>query len=73
MQRTEFRDIPADSYPFTIQFFKTTDRQGNNPVHTLEVTGPGVMYVPPIAQQVGCPVWVRARWGDGTVTEDWPP
>jgi hypothetical protein len=33
------------------------------------VTGPGAIFVPPLAKMIGCPVRIRFRWANGTVTE----
>lgn len=53
----------------TVEFI--AERTGNV-VHTIEVPGPGIMSVPPLAQEHG-PVWVRITYGDGTIEEEGAP
>lgn len=57
-----FHDLPADSFPFTVE---ALDASGAV-VWTTEVTGPGALYVPPLATFYG-PVSVRLRFPDGSV------
>lgn len=65
---TAFHDIPRDKLPMTVEF---RDRKGKV-VHTIEVTGPGVMHVPPLAKKYG-PVSVRMLMADGEVVDLPPP
>lgn len=67
--QTAFRDIPASSYPFTVEFFKVSDR---TVVHSFIVAGPGAFRVPALAKEIGEPVGVRTTYADGTVQETVP-
>jgi hypothetical protein len=65
---TAFRDLPEESYPFTVEFF-TAD---GTVVHTIEVSGPGAIEVPALGTIYG-PVGARAIYADGTVHVTQPP
>lgn len=52
-------------YPMTVEFIAELT---GNVVHTIQVTGPGVMKVPPLAGEHG-PIGVRVTYGDGTVEQ----
>jgi hypothetical protein len=61
-------DLPAWSYPFRIEFLNAA----RDVVESIEVTGPGVLNVPALAEVHG-PVSVRVTYGDGSVVECEPP
>lgn len=61
-----FADLPAEAYPFTLEFFKKDTKEV---VHTIEVTGPGTVDVPGLSTVHG-PIGVRVTFADGEVIED---
>lgn len=68
MKTTAFRDLPADAYPFKIEFY---DLAGTV-VHVIEVPGPGVTEIPGLAKDHG-PVGVRITLATGEVLVEEPP
>lgn len=66
-----YYNLPPDSFPFVIEFFKVTDRTGTSPIHRIDVTGPGPIHIPMLADD-GIPVWVRTTLANGTVEDNWP-
>ncbi len=60
-------DLSRTSFPFTIL---ATDSLTGKEVWRHQVTGPGRVYVPPLAKQLGRPVNIQLLWPDGTTTED---
>lgn len=65
-------DLPSAAYPFTIDFYRVDDLDGKEPVHTIHVTGPGVVEVPALSTRVGSPVWTRIRYANGKIDVAWP-
>lgn len=51
-----FGDLPADAFPFTIEFFR---HDTGEVVHTIHVPGPGAIAVPALAADVGVKIDVR--------------
>ena len=47
---TAFHDLPADAFPFTIEFFRADTKEV---VHTIRVEGPGMVEVPPLSKMHG--------------------
>lgn len=66
--RTAFHDLPADAFPLTMRAF---DAQGAE-VWTETVTGPGALFIPPLADTHG-PVRIRVEFANGEVQEGEPP
>jgi hypothetical protein len=66
--RSDFHDLPADSFPFRIEFL---DRDGVV-VHQIEVDGPGGMHIPALSGRYG-PISTRITFPDGEVVEVAPP
>ena len=64
-------DLPAASYPFSIEFFSVYDPDGVRVLHRIEVAGPGQVQIPGRGF-FGVPVWLRMRSADGVSTEKWP-
>jgi hypothetical protein len=64
---TAFFDIPEDQFPFTIEFLRSDTHEV---VHTIVITEPGGMKVPPLRQQLGVPVNVRITRKDGSQTSE---
>ena len=56
------RDLPAEAYPFTVDFIDQTGKV----VHTITIEGPGVTLIPALRDQYG-PVDVRITYADHTV------
>lgn len=54
--------LPASSFPFTILAY---DPDGDL-VWQRHVAGPDSIYVPPLAQQLGCEITVKFLWPDGS-------
>lgn len=50
-----FRDLPADAFPFTVEFIA---RNTGEVVHSIHVDGPGALVVPALAGKHG-PIDVR--------------
>lgn len=50
MSRYAFYDLPADAFPFVIEF---TRADTGAVVHRIEVTGPGAITVPGLGRQLG--------------------
>lgn len=50
MADVSFVDLPADDFPFTIEFFRTDTGEV---VHTILVEGPGSVLVPALTKQYG--------------------
>lgn len=67
-KKTMFRDLPEESFPFTVEFF-TAD---GTVVHTIRVSGPGAMEVPALGKIYG-PVGARTTYADGVVHVTLPP
>lgn len=65
---TAFHDLPAESFPFKIEFM---DGAGTI-VHTIVVRGPGAVHIPGLAEKYG-PVSVRITYPNGEVSEQKPP
>jgi hypothetical protein len=66
---TEVVDLPADTFPFTVEYVNA-----DNPdemLATTTVSGPGVLRVPGFAA-TGVKVMVRVIYPDGQVEECWP-
>ena len=61
----EFISLPADAYPFTIEFLAVTTGEV---VYTITVAGPGAVLVPALRASYG-PVRARMTYADGTVVE----
>jgi hypothetical protein len=60
----EFYDLPEDSFPFSIKFFrKDTDEL----LLTEVVTSPGAIVIPPLAKQLGVEIYVTVEYPDGQV------
>lgn len=59
-----FHDLPAELFPLTLRAFN----QAGEEVWAETVTGPGALYIPPLADEHG-PVRIRIEYGDGTVVE----
>jgi hypothetical protein len=57
---TVFRDLPADSYPFLVEFYNDEGRL----VHHIEVTGPGAIEIPGLSDEHG-PIHVQTTYPDG--------
>lgn len=68
VDRVAFHDIPLGSFPFTVEYFRMADDKGVDPIHRVDVSGPGVIMVPPLAPRYG-PVWVRITFANGKTTE----
>lgn len=64
-------DLPAEAYPFVLEFFRVTDPEATEVVHRIEVSGPGAVRVPGLKGD-GPPVWVRMTFSDGARRESWP-
>lgn len=62
------RDLPADAYPFVIEFLN----QDRKVVHRIDVPGPGGVAIPGLAAEHG-PISVRLTFANGEVQEDGPP
>lgn len=45
--QTAFVDVPADAFPFVVEFFRESDGEI---VYTITVEGPGAIHIPPMAQ-----------------------
>ena len=58
--------LPAEAYPLTIE---AINMHTDAVVWTAEVTGPEVLYVPPLRKTVGAPIRVRITFADETVVE----
>ena len=67
--RVAFRELPANAFPFTVEFFKVSD---GDVIHTIVVNGPGMMQIPAIAKEIGEPVGTRTIFPDGQVQETIP-
>lgn len=65
IRQVGFRDIPADSFPFTVEWISEAT---NEVVYTVTVPGPGVVEVPALWPQHG-PCWTRIRYPDGQIVE----
>lgn len=59
-----FRNLSTDSFPFTVSAYR--DDTGEK-VWEVEVTGPGVLSVPPLKYQLGVTVSILIRYPDGEV------
>lgn len=59
-------DLKEEAFPFTIEAISS---KTDEIVWSKIVNGPGPIYVPPLAEIIGCSVAIRTRWPDGTVTE----
>lgn len=68
-----FAELPADYFPFTVTFYSYDDLGGLDPLHVIEVTGPGAITVPALRTQTGLPVWVSFRFPDGSSAVSHPP
>jgi len=66
---TAFHDLPAEAFPFTVEFFRVSDRVV---MHTVIVHDAGLLRVPSNAELGGEPVGVRTTYADGTVQETVP-
>lgn len=64
-----FHDFRPEDLPVTIELFRVDN---DEKVWEATIDGPGVLDIPPVARQQGCPVWVRTTMGDGTVYEERP-
>lgn len=66
---TIFRDLPADSFPFTV----TATGAESGKVHwQVTVEGPGVLQVPPLAKMHREAINIRVSYPDRTYDEDFP-
>jgi len=63
MDNVTFRDLPADRFPFVVEYWLPSGEV----VHRTEVTGPGVLEVPGLGH-LG-PVGVRVSYATGEVVE----
>lgn len=61
---TARHDLPASMYPFTIEALNAETAEV---VWKHVVTGPGSVYVPPLARDFGHPIAIRVTWADGNV------
>lgn len=70
MIESKFADLSLDQLPLKI----TVHRVDNDEeVWRAEVTElPTSLRIPPVANEVGCPVWVRVEYGDGQVHVERP-
>lgn len=60
-----FHELSADDFPFTVKFFR---EETGELVHELTCDGPGMISIPPLAQDG--PVRVEIHWPDGEVDKD---
>lgn len=65
---TAFRDLPADAYPFTVEYLNAKGVV----VRTEYVEGPGMMEVPPLHNLFG-PISVRITFANGDTHTEGPP
>jgi hypothetical protein len=66
-----FFDLPAEAYPFTVEFLDATTF---GPVWSATVTAPGLMRIPAARElNGGAPVITRITFADGDVRECPPP
>lgn len=65
----EFHSIPADYYPFTVEFWEAgADRRGE-PTRFHKITGPGVIEI----EGLGDGTWTRVVFANGEVMIEPPP
>lgn len=62
-----FGDLPADAFPFTIQFLRHDTREV---VHSIYVDGPGAIAVPALKDKYG-PIDVRMITPQGVTEQIW--
>lgn len=51
-----YADLPADAFPFTVEFLRTDTGEV---VHTIRVEGPGALAVPALRHKYGVTIDVR--------------
>lgn len=56
-------DLPAGKYPFTVMALDSLTREE---VWRHVVSGPGALWIPPLARITGRPIAVRIQFADGT-------
>lgn len=59
-----FIDVPADTYPFTVEIFHGDDEEGVNPLFRVVVEGPGALTIPPLRRPGDPPCWTRVTYPD---------
>lgn len=62
-------DIPRESYPFTIQFFRADNDEELVDERIDVEMGPVVIQIPGLMEKYGIETWCRVTYGDGTVIE----
>lgn len=59
-----FHDLPADYYPFVIEFVDETE---GKVVHTVEVPDASAVAIPRLSKELGVPIGVRVTYANGKV------
>jgi len=67
--RGRFFELTSDHFPFVVEFFRLTDRDGVNPIHRIEVTGAGAVEVPRLGNAKDGLVWVRTIFANGKIRD----
>ena len=60
-------NLTPEDYPFTIVAIRSDTKAE---VWRKEVLGPGLVYIPPLAERIGCRMEIEMRWPDGRVQRD---